>query len=171
MRLLTIDCQQSSSFYKEKLIFRESSFSLFKILADKGNLYILSKSGPQYVLKCFRLEANLDLTQTGTIRSVETISPSFIDDFVKSSAIFQNIMIVNEEKITKIYTGNSNRIADSLQDYHEYLPEPEDESRCIARRHLRKCPKYNRLLINFNYPGSSRPKQVLILPYLGDNAI
>ena len=119
--MLTIDCQ-SASFYKEKLIFRESSFSIVKILADKNNLYVLSKSGPQYVLKCFNLEDNADLTQTGTIRSVETICPYFIDDFVKSSSIFQNIMIVNEEKITKIYTGNSNRIADSLQDYFDYLP-------------------------------------------------
>ena len=87
VRLLTLDFQ-GSSFYKEKLIFRESSHNLIKILADKNNLYVLSQSGPQFVLKCFNLEANQELTQTGTISSVERINPSFIDEFVKSELVF-----------------------------------------------------------------------------------
>ena len=45
VRLLTIDVHRTS-FFKEKLIFRDSSYSLIKILADKNLLYILSKSGP-----------------------------------------------------------------------------------------------------------------------------
>ena len=69
--------------------------------------------------------------------------------------------------------GNSHKIPDSLEDYHDYLPEkkPEEKARYIPRRQLRKCPRYKRMLINFNYPNSCKPKQVLILPYLSDNSI
>lgn len=36
---------------------------------------------------------------------------------------------------------------------------------------LRNCAKHNRLLIQFNYPVSCKPKEVLVVPYISDNII
>ena len=96
VRLLTIDVHRTS-FFKEKLIFRDSSYTLIKILADKNLLYILSKSGPQYVLKCFNLETDLEIEQTGFIDGIEEFNPAFIENFIKSNIIFANILIVDQE--------------------------------------------------------------------------
>ena len=66
IRLLTIEYSGTEK-YEEKLIFRENSLDIVKILADKNNLYILSQNGTEYCLKCFILEPNLELTPTGVI--------------------------------------------------------------------------------------------------------
>ena len=36
---------------------------------------------------------------------------------------------------------------------------------------LRNCPKHNRLLMQFNYPKSCKPKEVLVIPNITDNLI
>ena len=38
-------------------------------------------------------------------------------------------------------------------------------------QNLRMCMKHNRLLMQFSYPGSCKPKEVLVIPYISDNLI
>ena len=80
VRLLTIEYKGTNK-YEDKLIFRESSLEIVKILADKNNLYILSRIGTEYCLKCFILEPSLELTRTGHIENIEKSNPTFIEEF------------------------------------------------------------------------------------------
>ena len=80
VRLLTIE-YQGTSFFEEKLIFRESSYDIVKLLANKNQLFIMNRNGSEYNLKCFKLAPNLDLIHTGAINNIEEHSPGFIDEF------------------------------------------------------------------------------------------
>ena len=53
IRLLTLD-YQGTSFFQEKLVFRETSYDINKILAHNNRLYILSQNGNDYIFRCFR---------------------------------------------------------------------------------------------------------------------
>ena len=46
---------------------------------------------------------------------------------MRSVTIFSNILISSEDKFTKIYTGNSDKIYDSIQDYFNYMPHEKEE--------------------------------------------
>ena len=94
IRLLSIK-YEGTSFFEEKLIFRESSHDIVKIQANKDNLYILSQNGSEYSLKCFILESNLELTPTGLLERIEKSNPTFIEEFERSNCINANILISN----------------------------------------------------------------------------
>ena len=71
MRLLTVN-YSGTSFYEEKLIFRENAYDIVKILGDKNNIFILSQNGIQYCLRCFKLSTNDgELIPTGTILNID----------------------------------------------------------------------------------------------------
>ena len=102
VRLFTFINDGSSILYKDRIIFRENSHEIVKILADKNKLYTMCKAGEAYRFRCFNLESQT-LQLTGLIENIEKIYPLFIDEFYQASKINGNILIVNEDKIVKIY--------------------------------------------------------------------
>ena len=105
VRLLTLEYDGGSNFYQDTVIFRENSHEIVKILADKNKLYVMSKAGDAYRFKCFDLEKQ-SLYLSGSIDNVEREYPLFIDEFMKSFQINSNILIVNEDKLIKIYDNS-----------------------------------------------------------------
>ena len=73
----------------------------------------------------------------------------------------------------KIYDCEASKMKSTVQSYYNYLPAPEKgfENRCMPINLIRNCPKHNRLVMQFNYPGLSRTKEILVIPYIGDNTI
>lgn len=61
----------------------------------------------------------------------------------------------------------------TLQNYFNFLPDPKDDEkdRAMPALNIRNCQKHDRLLMTFNYPGSCKPKEILVTPYIGDNSI
>ena len=57
--------------------------------------------------------------------------------------------------------------------YNNFLPEKKrkDVERQMPVDNMRNCPKHNRLLLQFNYPTSCKPKKVLVIPSIADNLI
>ena len=41
----------------------------------------------------------------------------------------------------------------------------------MSVQNMRNCPVNNRLLMQFSYPSSCNPKEVLVIPYIDDNVI
>ena len=69
IRLLTIEYSGTDK-YEEKLVYRENSEDIVKVLCCKNNLYILTSNGNESSLKTFLLESNLELTATGIIENL-----------------------------------------------------------------------------------------------------
>jgi len=82
-------------------------------------------------------------------------------------------LISNEHKFVKIYHNEDKKIQPSLQNFFNFLPDAkkDERDRCMPIQNLRMCMKHNRLLMQFNYPGSCKPKEVLVIPYISDNLI
>lgn len=172
IRLLTIDYAGNSQ-YEDKIIWRDTANKIVKILANNNNLYVLSNSGSEYFFRCFNLKQNLDLVAHGLISNVELRNPTFIQEFLSSNMINENILVSNMHKFVKIYDDDNASIDPSLQNYFSFLPEPisKEKDRSMPRSLLRNCPKHSRLLMQFNYPISCKPKQALITPSIGVNTI
>ena len=65
--MLTID-YQGTSYFTEKLIFRDTTHNITKVLANKNMLYVMSKSGTEYIFRCFSLdESSLEVNSAGTL--------------------------------------------------------------------------------------------------------
>ena len=77
-------------------------------------MYVLSNSGNEYFLRCFSLKPNLDLVSKGLISNVELSNPTFIQEFLGSSTINENILVANELKFVKIYDDENASIEPSL---------------------------------------------------------
>ena len=125
IRLLTVEYSGTDK-YEEKLVFRENSEDIVKVLCCKNNLYILSSNGNESSLKCFILEPNLELTPTGIIENLETTNPAFIDEFVQNTCINTNVLISSESKFAKIYHNEDKTITTSLQNYYNFLPDARE---------------------------------------------
>ena len=69
VRLLTVG-YSGSEYYEDKLIFRENTFDIVKILANKDNFFVLCQNGNEFKLNCFLLDQGLDLTPTGVIKDI-----------------------------------------------------------------------------------------------------
>ena len=85
-----------------------------------------------------------------------------------------NILIVSDQKMYKIYDDHaSNKIDPSIQAFKKFLPEPENDKkdRCMTASLARNCPRHNRLLLQFHYPESWEPKEVIVIPYIGANSL
>ena len=84
-----------------------------------------------------------------------------------------NILIAGDHKFAKIYDDEDQKIAPSIQNYYNFLPSPEKDrkDRCMPANLLHNCPKHSRLLMQFNYPVSCKPKQILVTPSISDNVI
>lgn len=119
------------------------------------------------------MQENSELAQTGVIRNIEKTNSSFIQEFINSQSINGNILIVNDRKIYKIYDDEDETIDPSIQPYFNYLPQKQKggRDRCMTTNLLRNCPKQSRLLMQFNFPVSCKPKEVLVVPYIGSNTI
>ena len=76
IRLLTLD-YQGTTFFQEKLVFRESTYDINKILAHNNKLYVLSQNGNDYIFRCFRFNG-CDLVPTGSIDNIRETNPTFI---------------------------------------------------------------------------------------------
>ena len=92
IRLLTIN-YEGTTFFTDKLLFRESTHQIVKILADKNNLFVLSKLGVNYIFRYFILDDNMELKSNGTIENIEENHKSFIQEFDRSMIINHNILI------------------------------------------------------------------------------
>ena len=46
-----------------------------------------------------------------------------------------------------------------------------EKDRFMSVQNMRNCPVNNRLLMQFSYPSSCNPKEVLVIPYIDDNII
>ena len=86
LRLLTFS-YQGTSFYDEKLIFREHSYDIDKMLANKNNIFVLSSNGSESLLRCFKLSQSNELVPTGTINNVAETYPNFIEEFEQNNTI------------------------------------------------------------------------------------
>ena len=172
VRLLTADYAGNSA-YQDKVIWRDTTHNIVKILASYNNLYVLSNSGTEYFFRCFSLKQNLELVAKGLMSNVEVSDPTFIHEFLGATTINENILVANEHKFVKIYDDENASTDPSLQNYFSFLPPPtkQESDRCMPASMIRNCPKHRRLLMQFNYPVSCRPKQALILPSIGANAI
>ena len=104
IRLLTLD-YQGTTFFQEKLVFRESTYDINKILAHNNRLYVLSQNGNDYIFRCFRLNG-CDLDPTGSIDNIRETNPTFIEEFERSNIVNENILISNDQKIVKIYDSS-----------------------------------------------------------------
>ena len=122
IRLLTVEYTGTDK-YEDKLVHRENSEDIIKVLCCKNNLYILTSNGNVSRLKCFILEPNLELRATGIIENLETTNPAFIDEFVSNTMINTNVLISNESKFAKIYHNEDKNITTSLQNYYNFLPD------------------------------------------------
>ena len=87
--------------------------------------------------------------------------------------INKNILIVNEKKLVKIYGSLDADIQPTLQSYFNFLPDPKanEKDRVMQMMYLRNCLKHDRVIMQFSYPKSSKPKLMRITPYIGDNTI
>lgn len=148
IRLLTIN-YEGTTFFTDKLLFRESTHQIVKILADKNNLFVLSKLGVNYIFRYFILDDNMELKSNGTIENIEENHKSFIQEFDRSMIINHNILISNDQKLVKIYGNNDGKSIPQLQNYFNFLPNHKDDEkdRCMPILNLRNCPKHKRLLM------------------------
>ena len=57
--------------------------------------------------------------------------------------------------------------------YNNFLPEKKkrDKDRQMPVDNIRNCPKHNRVLLQFHYPSSCKPKKALVIPNISDNSI
>ena len=69
VRLLTIG-YSGSDYFEDKLIFRENTYEIVKIMANKDNLFVLCQNGNEFKLNCFLLNQGLDLIPTGVIKDI-----------------------------------------------------------------------------------------------------
>ena len=53
------------------------------------------------------------------------------------------------------------------------MPEASqyEKDRKISVTSMRNCPLHNRLLMQFSYPSSCKPKETHVIPYIDDNII
>lgn len=109
VRLLTVG-YSGSEYFEDKLIFRENTFEIVKILADKDNFFVLCQNGNEFKLNCFILDQGLDLIPTGVIKDIHIKHPAFADEFLSSSMINANILICSQEKFVKIYHNEDEKI-------------------------------------------------------------
>lgn len=167
IRLLTVDYQGNSQF-QDEVIFRETTHKIVKMLADSGKLYILCASGPEHFFKVFHLKASNELAACGVISNIEATNSEFIQEFKNSQSINGNVLIVNDQKFYKIYDDENATIDPSIQPYYNFLPkaDADKDDRCMTTSLLRNCPMHERLMMQFNYPESCSPKEVLVVPYI-----
>ena len=99
--------------------------------------------------------------------------PEFIDEFLSSSMINGNILICSGDKFVKIYHDENKKIKCSLQNYYDYLPEASEfeYDRTMSAESMQNCPMHSRLLMQFSYPSSCKPKELVAIPYINDNTI
>ena len=93
---------------------------------------------------------------------------------MRNHQINQNILICSDQKFIKIYHSEDQpAYRTSMQMYNNFLPEKKkrDKDRQMPVDNIRNCPKHNRVLLQFNYPSSCKPKKALVIPNISDNSI
>ena len=76
---------QGNKVFTEKLVHTEFTAKVIRILADRGQLYLLRKKHKSYSLKIFQLTVHDDdLEYVNTIYELEETNPTFIDAFRKN---------------------------------------------------------------------------------------
>jgi hypothetical protein len=121
--MITIRYEGNVAF-TQKLVHQEFSSKIVKVLAEKGQLYLLRKKNENYSLKMFRLTDAGDLEYINTINEIEDQGLQFVNAFRRAKTIASNILVHNDKKCTKIYEGSST-VKPSLQDYYNFWPEPQ----------------------------------------------
>ena len=82
----------------------------------------------------------------------------------------ENILIHSADSFTRIYDSFEGENT-CLQEFSNFLPSNEDDSRTLINSGTRVCPRYNRVLMTFSYPRSQQPRSILVTPYFTDRTI
>ena len=60
-----------------------------------------------------------------------------------------------------------------MQSYYNFFPKKNqlEMDRFMPVANIRNCPKHDRILLQFLYPSSCRPKEIYVIPNISQNLI